>query len=87
MSSGDGLRARRTTMEDRDNDASLELATSMTESTPPGESETLTFIPVETGESAPLCYDPGRAATGTWVRSVVSSDGETGFEASSGGGS
>lgn len=59
MSSGDGLPARRTTMEDRDNDASLELATSMTESTPPGESETLTFTPVETGEYAPPLLRPG----------------------------
>jgi hypothetical protein len=59
----------------------------MTESTPPGESETITFTPVETGEYAPFCYDPGRAVTGTWVHSAVSSDSETRFEASSGGGS
>jgi sulfocyanin len=61
--------------------------TSMTESTLPGQSETITFTADETGEYALLCYIPAHAVTGMWIRFVVSGEGEAGFETNPGGGS
>ena len=43
-------------------------ATSMTESTLSGETETITFTADQPGEYALLCYIPGHAVTGMWVR-------------------
>ena len=43
-------------------------ATSMTESTLSGESETISFTADQPGEYAILCYIPGHAVTGMWVR-------------------
>ena len=42
--------------------------TSMTDGTMPGESETITFTASEAGDYAMVCYIPGHAATGMWVR-------------------
>ena len=52
--------------------------TSMTESTQPGESETITFTAEEAGEYAMVCYVPGHATVGMWTYFVVSADGEAG---------
>ena len=51
--------------------------TSMTESTLPGESESFTFTAASAGEYAMVCYIPGHAVTGMWIRFNVS-DGEPG---------
>lgn len=52
--------------------------TSMTEGTLPGESETITFTASEAGEYTMVCYIPGHAVSGMWIRFVVSADGEAG---------
>jgi sulfocyanin len=52
--------------------------TSMTESTMPGQSETVTFTASEAGEYTMVCYIPGHAISGMWVRFVVSAEGEAG---------
>jgi len=41
---------------------------SMTNSTLPGESESITFTADEEGEYSLLCYIPGHGVTGMWVR-------------------
>ena len=43
-------------------------ATSMTASTLSGESESITFTADQPGEYALLCYIPGHAITGMWLR-------------------
>jgi uncharacterized cupredoxin-like copper-binding protein len=50
---------------------------SMTESTLPGETESITFTADAAGEYAMVCYIPGHAVTGMWLRFNVS-DGEPG---------
>jgi sulfocyanin len=52
--------------------------TSMTDATLPGQSETITFTASEAGEYTMVCYIPGHAVSGMWVRFVVSADGEAG---------
>ena len=52
--------------------------TSMTESTLSGESESFTFTADAAGEYAIVCYIPGHAVTGMWIRFNVS-DGEPGL--------
>lgn len=52
--------------------------TSMTESTLPGESETMTFVAGQAGEYVLVCYVTGHAATGMWVRFTVASGQEVG---------
>jgi sulfocyanin len=52
--------------------------TSMTESTLPGESEVVTFTASEAGEYTMVCYIPGHAVSGMWVRFRVSADGQAG---------
>jgi sulfocyanin len=52
--------------------------TSMTESTLPGESEVITFTASEAGEYVMVCYIPGHAVSGMWVRFHVSADGQAG---------
>jgi FtsP/CotA-like multicopper oxidase with cupredoxin domain len=47
---------------------------SMTESTLPGETETITFVVDEAGEYALICYVTGHAATGMWLPFTVSED-------------
>jgi len=41
---------------------------SMTDSTLPGESESITFTADQAGEYSLLCYIPGHGVTGMWVR-------------------
>ncbi len=52
--------------------------TSMTESTLPGESETITFTADQAGEFALICYVIGHAASGMWLPFNVSAEGEAG---------
>jgi uncharacterized cupredoxin-like copper-binding protein len=54
--------------------------TSMTQSTMPGQSETLTFTADRAGEFALICYVSGHAATGMWMNFNVSSDGSHGVQ-------
>jgi FtsP/CotA-like multicopper oxidase with cupredoxin domain len=55
--------------------------TSMTESTLPGESETITFVANRTGDFALVCYVVGHAASGMWLPFTVSGDGTAGVVA------
>ena len=52
--------------------------TSMTDATLPGQSETITFTASEAGEYTLVCYIPGHAVSGMWIRLVVSADGDAG---------
>lgn len=52
--------------------------TSMTESTLPGETETITFVANRAGDFVIICYVTGHAATGMWVPFTVSTDGSVG---------
>jgi sulfocyanin len=52
--------------------------TSMTDSTMPGQSETVTFTADAAGEYVLICYVSGHAATGMWVNFNVSADGSHG---------
>ncbi len=51
---------------------------SMTESTLPGEEESITFVANQAGDFALICYVTGHAATGMWLPFTVSADGEVG---------
>jgi len=55
--------------------------TSMTESTLPGESETITFVADRAGDFALICYVVGHAASGMWLPFTVSADGTAGVVA------
>lgn len=52
--------------------------TSMTDATPPGESEEIAFTADAAGEYAVVCYLPGHALTGMWTYFVVSAEGAAG---------
>lgn len=52
--------------------------TSLTESTLPGESETITFTAETAGEYSLVCYVPGHAAVGMYVPFTVTDDGTVG---------
>jgi sulfocyanin len=52
--------------------------TSMTESTLPGQSESISFTASTAGEYALICYVVGHAATGMWMPFNVSAEGEFG---------
>lgn len=52
--------------------------TSMTDATMPGEAESFTFTASEAGEYTLVCYIPGHAVSGMWIRFVVSAEGEAG---------
>lgn len=54
-------------------------ATSLTEGTMPGESETITFTAATAGEYSLVCYVPGHAAVGMWMLFNVTDDGTVGF--------
>jgi FtsP/CotA-like multicopper oxidase with cupredoxin domain len=56
-------------------------ATSLTDSTKPGEQETISFTASRAGDYAMLCYVPAHAIAGMWIHFRVSADGEVGFEA------
>jgi len=47
-------------------------------STMPGESETITFTADAAGDYTMVCYVPGHALTGMWVKFTVSASGEAG---------
>ena len=55
---------------------------SMVNATMPGESEAITFTASEAGEYTLVCYIPGHAVSGMWIRLVVSADGEAGVSGS-----
>jgi FtsP/CotA-like multicopper oxidase with cupredoxin domain len=52
--------------------------TSMTESTLPGESESITFTVDQAGEFALICYVTGHASAGMWMPFTVSAEGDAG---------
>lgn len=54
--------------------------TSMTESTMPGESETIRFTTERVGAYAIICYIPAHAFTGMWMRLNVVADGDVSFD-------
>jgi uncharacterized cupredoxin-like copper-binding protein len=56
-------------------------ATSLTDSTKPGEQETISFTASLAGDYAMLCYVPAHAIAGMWIHFRVSAEGEVGFEA------
>lgn len=53
-------------------------ATSMSDATQTGESETITFTASEAGDYAVVCYLPGHANQGMWIHFRVSAEGEAG---------
>lgn len=53
---------------------------SMTDSTMPGESETVTFMAERPGTYALVCYIPAQAATGMWITLEVTPDGDVSFD-------
>lgn len=55
-------------------------ATSMSEATQPGQSESFTFTASEAGDYALVCYLPGHATAGMWVHFRVSAEGEAGVQ-------
>jgi len=58
--------------------AVTENPTSMTESTMPGESESITFVAERAGDYALICYVVGHASAGMWMPFTVSADEEAG---------
>ncbi len=58
--------------------AMTENPTSMVDATMPGEEESISFVADAAGEYTMVCYIPGHAATGMWVRFNVSAEGEAG---------
>ena len=58
--------------------AVTESPRSMTESTLPGETETITFVVSRAGDFVIICYVTGHAATGMWLPFTVSTDGSVG---------
>lgn len=59
--------------------AMTEDATSLTDATLPGESEAISFTASRAGEYALVCYIPGHALTGMYLKFTVSASGEAGF--------
>lgn len=55
-------------------------ATSLTDSTKPGEQETISFTASRAGDFVMLCYVPAHALAGMWIHFQVSSEGRAGFE-------
>ncbi|HSW28692.1 MAG TPA: sulfocyanin-like copper-binding protein [Longimicrobiales bacterium] len=53
---------------------------SMTDSTLPGETETITFTAGSAGSYSMVCFVPGHAAAGMWIRFNVSADGTKGVQ-------
>jgi hypothetical protein len=51
---------------------------SPTESTTPGETESLMFTAGQAGEYSLACYVPGHAVSGMWIGFTVSDSGEAG---------
>lgn len=55
-------------------------ATSMSDATQPGQSESFTFTASEAGDYAMVCYLPGHATAGMWIHFRVSAEGEAGLQ-------
>lgn len=55
-------------------------ATSLTESTKPGEQETISFTADRVGDFVMLCYVPAHAVAGMWIHFRVSAQGDAEFE-------
>jgi sulfocyanin len=55
-------------------------ATSMTEATASGQSETITFTAGAAGSYSLICLIPAHAATGMWIGFEVSASGESGLK-------
>ncbi len=55
-------------------------ATSMSDATQTGESETITFTASEAGEYTVVCYLPGHANQGMWIYFDVSAEGDAGVQ-------
>lgn len=51
---------------------------SLTDATMPGSSEVITFTASEAGEYVMVCYIPGHAQIGMYVKFIVSADGSSG---------
>lgn len=60
--------------------AITENPTSMVDATMPGEEESISFVADTAGEYSMVCFIPGHAATGMWVRFNVSAEGEAGVQ-------
>jgi FtsP/CotA-like multicopper oxidase with cupredoxin domain len=54
--------------------------TSMLDSTPPGETATISFVASEPGTYTLVCYIPGHTAIGMWVYFIVDADGAAGVQ-------
>lgn len=54
--------------------------TSMTESTMPGQTESVTFTASAAGNYSMVCFVPGHAAAGMWIHFNVSADGSKGVQ-------
>ena len=55
-------------------------ATSMSDATQTGETDTITFTASEAGDYAVVCYLPGHANQGMWIHFRVSAEGEAGVQ-------
>lgn len=55
-------------------------ATSLTDATKSGESETITFTADRAGDYSLVCYVPAHAVTGMWIGFRVSADGQAGLQ-------
>lgn len=55
-------------------------ATSMSEATQPGQSETFTFTASQAGDYAMVCYLPGHATAGMWIHFRISAEGNAGLQ-------
>ena len=53
-------------------------ATSMTDATAPGGSESITFVASTAGDYSMVCYVPAHAFAGMWIGFTVSAEGEAG---------
>ncbi|MDP2957719.1 MAG: sulfocyanin-like copper-binding protein [Longimicrobiales bacterium] len=53
---------------------------SMTDATLPGETESITFTAAAAGSYSMVCFIPGHAAVGMWVRFIVTADGTKGVQ-------
>lgn len=55
-------------------------ATSMSDATQPGQSESFSFTASEAGDYAMVCYLPGHATAGMWIHFRVSAEGNAGLQ-------
>jgi uncharacterized cupredoxin-like copper-binding protein len=60
--------------------AATQNATSMVDSTMPGETETIEFVADQAGTYSMLCTVPGHSAVGMWIYFIVSADETAGVQ-------